>query len=816
MMFWPIRLGVMAICISAVGAVVRAQAATGNSAPVSRQTLSLDQGWRFHLGDIPPTAFKANGDEAEGAAQAGGAWGAAAPTFDDKNWRVLDLPHDWVIEQPYDPKARPAQGYRQRGIAWYRRQFKLAPSDRGKHLELQFDGVATYCTVWFNGSLVHRNWCGYTSFYIDITPMAQYGDALNTITVRVDANAMEGWWYEGAGIYRHTWLVKRNPVHIVTDGVYANPVRSADGQWTIPVEVTVENSGAETSTANAEVSLADPEGKPVAVGQAATTLGPWQQSVVKLSFPVASPQLWSIDTPKLYNVTTTVLSDGKPSDEISTKCGFRTFAFTADKGFFLNDRPLKLKGVCCHFDHAGVGVAVPDSLWEFRLRKLKEMGSNAYRCSHNPPPREFLDCCDRLGILVMDEERHFNTSPEYIGQLEWLVRRDRNHPSIILWSLFNEQNLVESTEQGREMARRLVSVVRSLDATRPVTAAQNHGQLEPANAAQALDVVGINYQLKDFDRIRAAYPDKPITSTEDTSQVMTRGEYVTDAARHVVASYDDRFWGDESTHREVWKEMATRPWMAGDFVWTGFDYHGEPKPFYWPSVSSFFGCMDLCGFPKAAFYIHQALWVTDRPVLQLVPHWNWAGKESQTIKVMALTNADSVMLSLNGKPLGEKRVDPFEMVSWDVPYQPGELEASGKKNGREVSRCIVQTTGDPVALRLIPDRTTLAGDGWDAVPVTVEAVDSDGRAVPTVNAPVEFEITGAGSIIGLGNGDPNCREPEKGNKRSLFNGLAQVIVQSERGGSGSLTLRAKANGVEAASTIIHVQATPPRPSVPVP
>jgi beta-galactosidase len=736
--------------------------------------------------------------------------------FDDKNWRLLDLPHDWMIEQPYDPNASPAQGYRRRGIAWYRRQFKLDTSDRGKHLELQFDGVATHCTVWFNGSLVYRNWCGYTSFYIDITPMAQYGDALNTIAIRVDANAMEGWWYEGAGIYRHTWLVKRNPVHVVTDGVYANPVRSTDGQWTVPVEVTLENSGTQPSTANAEVSLANPEGKPVAMGQAATTVGPWQQSVVKLSIPVASPQLWSIDTPKLYTVTTTVVTDGKISDEISTMCGFRTFAFTVDKGFFLNDQPLKLKGVCDHFDHAGVGVAVPDSLWEFRLRKLKEMGANAFRCSHNPPPAEFLDCCDRIGILVMDEERHFNTSPEYIRQLEWLVRRDRNHTSVILWSLFNEQNLVESTEQGREMARRLVSVVRSLDITRPVTAAQNRGQLDSDNAAQALDVVGINYQLKDYDRIRAAYPDKPITSTEDTSQVMTRGEYVTDAARHVLASYDDQFWGDESTHRSVWKEIATRPWIAGDFVWTGFDYHGEPKPFYWPSVSSFFGCMDLCGFPKTAFYINQALWVADRPVLQLVPHWNWAGKQGEPIRVMALTNADSVTLSLNGKPLGEKPVDPYQMVAWDVPYEPGKLEAMGKKKGHEVSRCVVQTTGDPVALRLIPDRSTLAGDGWDAIPVTVEAVDNNGRAVPTANLPVDFEIAGAGSIIGLGNGDPNCHEPEKGNKRSLFNGLAQVIVQSERGGSGTLTLTAKANGLVEASTTIRVEATPPRPSVPVP
>lgn len=807
-------LGAMTLAFAAVGFTATGQTEGANSPSPSRETFSLDQGWRFHLGDIPHTSFKANGDEAEGGAKGGGAWGAAAQRFDDSAWRELDLPHDWVVEQPFDPKAVRNQGYRSRGIAWYRRQFKLDPSDRGKHLELQFDGVSTHCTVWFNGTPLHRNWNGYTSFYIDITPLAQYGDAVNTIAVRVDANAMEGWWYEGGGIYRPTWLVKRNPVHIVTDGVYANPVKSANRQWRIPVEVTLENSGKTSSRARVEVGVVDPRGKKVAGGRTSATLDPWERTVVKLSIPVTSPALWSVDKPNLYSITTKVVSDGK-ADEVTTQCGFRTIRFDAAKGFFLNDQPLRLNGVCEHQDHAGVGVAVPDSLWEFRLRRLKEMGANAYRTAHNPPSRELLDLCDRLGMLVVDENRHFNVSAEYLGQLEWLVRRDRNHPSVILWSLFNEENALQGTEQGREMARRMMAVIKSLDTTRPITAAQNGGQLNPENVAQVLDVVGINYQVDKYDQIRAAYPNKPIISTEDTSQVMTRGAYATDWSRLILNSYDEKYPGWASTNRSAWEAIARQSSFGGGFIWTGFDYRGEPTPFGWPATSSYFGCMDLCGFPKTAFFIRQALWVQDRPVLTLVPHWNWAGKEGQPIKVMALTNADTVALSLNGKLIEEKPVDRFAMVEWQVPYASGKLEAVAKKNGKEVARHAVETTGAPVALRLTPDRRALVGDGCDALPVTVEALDKDGRPVPTANQMVAFEISGPGVIIGVGNGDPTSHEPDKGNKRSLFNGLAQVIVQSQRGGSGNLVLRAKAEGLKPAETTVSVKATPLPPSVPV-
>lgn len=792
-----------------------------------RERLSLDENWRFHLGDIARDSCPGGQgvnlygpDITYHGAKAGCAWGAAARGYDDKGWKQVTLPHDWVVEQPFDEKALKQQGYRPRGIGWYRRTFKLDPSDRGKNLELQFDGVATHCTVYCNGSAVHHNFCGYTSFHIDVSPMARYGNDENTIAVRVDADAMEGWWYEGGGIYRHTWLVKRSPVHVITDGVYANPVKGADGKWTIPAEVTLANTGSSAASALVDIGVFDAAGRKVAGGKsAAVKIVPMDQAVAKVSIPVDSPQLWSVEHPNLYEVRTTLASNNVVVDAVTTNCGFRTIRFDAKQGFFLNDKPLKLQGTSNHQDHAGVGVAVPDSIQEFRIRKLKEMGSNAYRSAHNPPSRELLDICDRLGMLVMDETRHFNASPEYLRQLEWLVRRDRNHPSVILWSLFNEEGL-EVNEEGMEMTRVMNAVVKRLDTTRPTTGGQNKGQLgsdgkaNPKNAAQVLDVVGINYQTDLYDQIRAAYPDKPIVSTEDTSQIMTRGEYTTDWKK-VVGSYDDVYpgWAATSNARNSWEAICKQTSFAGGFSWTGFAYRGEPTPYGWPSASSHFGAMDLCGFPKTEFFVRQAHFLKNKPVLTLIPHWNWPGKDGQNIKVLAATNCDSVTLSLNGKRIEEKQIHPFQMVEWQVPYAPGKLEAVAKKNGREVACFVVETTGNPLKLRLTPDRGAIAGNGGDAVPVTVEALDGQDRPVPTANLAVAFEISGPGRIIGVGNGDPNSHDPEKGDKVRVYNGLAQVIVQSTKD-AGEIKLTATADGLSPATISVKSSPTHPIPSVP--
>jgi beta-galactosidase len=782
----------------------------GSTPQPPRERLSLDPGWRFHLGDVPFPEIKGH-EDTYGNAKAGKAWGAAAPEFDDSTWRELDLPHDWAVEGPFDPNANVSQGYRPRGVGWYRRALRLDPADRGKHLELQFDAIATHATIWFNGTIVQRSFSGYTASNIDITPFAKYGDELNSIAIRVDAVPMEGWWYEGAGIYRHAWLVKRDPVHIVTDGVYAHPRRQQDGTWLIPAEVTLNNSGKETADVEVQVELSDPRGERVVAASGSARVEPLASSVVRVSLKVDSPRLWSIEDPVLYQVRTAVTRGGKTVDGVVTPAGFRYFRFDADRGFFLNDQPVKIQGVCLHQDHGGVGTAMPDSMWEYRLRRLKELGANALRCSHNAPAPELLDVADRLGILIMDENRNFNVSPEYMRQLEWLIRRDRNHPSIILWSVFNEEPM-QGSEIGYEMVRRMSATVKRLDDTRPVTAAMNNGMFAPVNVSQAVDVVGFNYQIKEYDRFHSAHPKIPMMSSEDTSAFMTRGEFTTDKSKNIMASYDDEAapWG--ATHRNAWQAIASRPFMAGGFVWTGFDYHGEPTPFTWPTASSFFGIMDLCGFPKTAYWLHQAQWKTE-PVLQLVPHWNWAGREGEPIKVMALSNADTVALSLNGKLISEQKVDPYEMVSWQVPYAPGRLEAVGRKDGKIIARTTVETTGAAVRLRLSADRPRIAGDGWDAMPVTVQAVDSKGRPVPTANLPVDFEIAG-GRIIGLCNGDPNSHEPEKGARRSLFNGYAQVIVQSlPQGAETTLALRASGAGVQPAQTKVRIDAVPPRPAV---
>lgn len=780
---------------------------------IVREQLSLNQGWRFYQGDIPFPEIKGHG-MSYGNAKAGKSWGAAAPEFDDTDWRLLNLPHDWAVEQPYDSTANLSQGYRKRGYGWYRRNFKLSQSDKGKFLELQFEGIATHCTVWFNGTLVNRNFCGYNSFSIDITPFAYYGNELNNIVVRVDAVQQEGWWYEGAGIYRNTWLVKTNPIHVITDGVFAQPIKDAKSGWIIPSEITIENAGKQDKEVQILIELINPSGKKITDKKISTSVKSLNRAIAKIQLEVANPELWTIEHPNLYQIKTSIIEAGKIIDQVNTTCGFRTIRFTADQGFFLNGKHVKLKGVCNHQDHAGVGVAVPDALWEFRLRRLKEMGANAYRCSHNPPSAAFLDACDRIGILVMDENRNFNVSPEYTRQLEWLVKRDRNHPSVILWSVFNEEPM-QGTENGYELVRRMSAIVKQLDTTRPVTAAASGGLLTPINVAQAVDVIGMNYQTGNYDKVHEAYPNVPITSSEDVSGLMVRGEYVTDKKRFIHSSYDTQFpsWG--TTHRNGWKKVDERPFLAGCFIWTGFDYRGEPQPYEWPAAGASFGIMDQCGFAKAAFYLHQAQWVS-HPVLHLIPHWNWPiDSIGKPIKVMAFTNAEKVKLFLNGKLISEKLVDKYEMVEWMVPYEPGKLQAIGIANNKEISQFTVETTGQPASLQLIPDRKSIAGDGYDAVPITVQALDIQGRPVPNTNIDISFELIGPGKIIGLGNGNPNSHEPEKGNQRKLFNGLAQVIIQSDFNAKGSVILKAKSNAVKSAELSIVINDVPQLPSVEV-
>ncbi len=803
-MIEPTRRGVLAGSAAVGGLLASGHAvARGPATRSPRERLSFDEGWRFHEGDIPfPPILDHEAAYANG--KAGNASGAAASDYDDSDWARVAIPHDWALGQPFDRAANIDQGFRRRGIGWYRRTFALDPADRDRHLELQFHAIATHATVWINGTLAHRHFSGFTGFEIDLDGFVLFGDDLNTVAIRVDADATEGWWYEGAGLYRHAWLTRRCRLHIATNGVHADPRREPHG-WHVPVTATIVNGNPTDAAVTIEAILFDPADRPVGRSRANVTIAADADAIAQLSIPVVDPHLWSPDTPTLYRVETRLLYDDRVQDQVDTIIGFRTIHFDAALGFLLNGQPLKIKGVCTHQDHAGVGVAVPDSLWDYRLRRLKAMGANALRCAHNAPAAELLDAADRIGILVMDEHRELSAADDTLDRLAWLIRRDRNHPSIILWSLCNEESL-QSSALGVAMVRRMKAVVRALDPARPITAALNGAMFASPNIADELDVVGFNYGTAQYDRYHATYPARPLLSSEDTSAYMMRGALRTDRAAHVLADDDSEHAGWGLSHRAAWRSIAGRPFMAGSFVWTGFDYRGEPTPFEWPSVGASFGAMDLCGFAKSAFYIRRALW-TNTPMLELSPHWTWPGHEGQPITVMAITNADRVVLRLNGRIVADVPVDPFAMASIPLTYAPGRLEGIAYRGKRAVAHHRIDTAGPAVALRLMPDRLMLAGDRRDTVPVTVDAIDARGRAVPDATATIRFGIAG-GTILGVGNGDPNSHESDlptdngRAATRRLFNGLAQILVQA--GDAAKLRLTATSEGTRPDSVSLSV------------
>ncbi|CCW19264.1 Beta-galactosidase [Sphingobium indicum BiD32] len=769
--------------------------------------LLLDDGWRFHEGDIDVPSPVGH-HLTYLSVKAGNARGPAAIDWDDGDWPMVRLPHDWASAQPFVQTANVSQGYRPRGIGWYRRTFRLDPVDRDKRLELHFGGIATQATIWINGSVVARNFSAYNAIIIDITPFARFGEEDNVVAIRVDANAMEGWWYEGAGLYRHAWLARRPAVSIATDGVHCDP-RQEDGTWRVPVTLTVESIARDPRSMRVTAVLRDPAGQEVARQQAMLDIPSLKQASVALTIPVAAPHLWSVADPALYSVDISL--DGPDgSDRRIIPIGFRTIAFDADRGVLLNGTPVKLKGVCLHLDHAGVGVAVPDALLAWRLARLKDMGCNAIRCSHNAQADEFYVLCDQMGFLVMDENRIFNPAPENLAQLEWLVRAHRNHPSIILWSVFNEEPM-QGTRAGVEMVRRMRAAVRELDDSRPVTAAMNGSFYDPDNVSQVVDVMGFNYYPNDYDRFHVLNPRQPITSSEDTSAFMTRGAYASDARAHVSASMDEEAadWG--ATHRKAWKAIAERPFVAGGFVWTGFDYHGEPTPYEWPTIASFFGILDLCGFAKTAYDIRRAQWMDDRAVVGVAPHWTWPGREGQPIDLLVTSNAPRVRVRVNGRIVADQPCDRIMGVAVRTSYEPGLLEVEALRDGQVVARAAHHSAGPAVALRLTPTRAHLRGDGEDVLAITIDAIDARGHHVPVAQNLAHFTVTGA-TLIGVGNGDPNCHESEKAPERSLFNGLAQMIVQAGTG-RGQIRVEAQADGLRPSRLILPQLAVPMRASV---
>ncbi|MCX6145160.1 MAG: DUF4982 domain-containing protein [Ignavibacteriales bacterium] len=787
-----------------------------------REKLLLDSGWKFHLGDAsdPKNDFE-YGVQAT-FAKAGETAGAIHPNFNDSTWRTLDVPHDWAVELDFvnvkDEDVK-SHGYKPIGrqfakstVGWYRRAFFVPKEDEGRRLEVKFDGVFRDCIVWFNGHYLGNNLSGYSEFSYDITDYLQYGQK-NVIVVRVDVSQYEGWFYEGAGIYRHTWLIKTDPVHIPDYGIFVHTAVSKNVAQ-VYSETDVINTSETGTPCTLSSFVIDERGTIAASSSKETAVPANERTTVRGELAVNNPLLWSIEQPHLYTLVSVVRSHGVTVDSVRTAFGIRTVHFDKDKGLFLNDKRVEIKGVCNHQDHAGVGSALPDRLQYYRIERLKEMGSNAYRTSHNPPTNELLEACDKLGMLVLDENRLMGSTPELIGQFERLVLRDRNHPSVILWSLGNEEWVIQNTDIGKRIAQSLIVRLKQLDPTRLYTYAANNGNM--FNGINGiLPIRGFNYMsISDIDKYRKEHPEQILLGSEEASTLCTRGIYANDTARGYMCDYDLYPPGWGATAEKWWKFYAAREWLAGAFVWTGFDYRGEPTPYSWPCINSHFGIMDVCGFPKNNFFYYQSWW-SDKDVLHIAPHWNWRGKEGQMIDVWCQSNCESVELFLNGKSLGKKTMELNSHLEWKVPYQPGILEARGMRNGKQMVRK-VETTGQPVRIKMVADRTLIQADGEDVTVVTVTALDDKGREVPVADNLIRFDLKGMGKIIGVGNGDPSSHEPDKylvgQYRRRLFNGKCQVIVQSIKE-AGTLDLKASSDGFKEESIIVRLEAVPLRPSV---
>jgi len=791
-----------------------------------REQLLFDFGWKFTFGHgSDPTKDLGFGFGQSDFSKTGD-FEFAKAGFDDSHWRLLDLPHDWAVELPFvhddygtgDSQLR-SHGYKPLGrrfpetsVGWFRREFEIPLSDAGRRIWVEFDGVFRDALVFVNGCFIGRNNNGYVPFRFDLTDFLSYG-ARNYIVLRVDASFGDGWFYEGAGIYRHVWLTKTDAVHL---GKWESTVRSSLNGKTAKLDFStiVRNQSDQPQNTKVRWKVLDAGGESVAAAESRTQSIPaWESWSFCAVATLSNPSLWSVGEPNLFSAVVTAESDGKVRDAERVIFGVRTVVFDPDKGFFLNGKPLKLQGTCNHQDHAGVGSALPDRLQSFRLGVLREMGCNAVRTSHNMPTPEWVEACDRMGVMLMCETRQMSSSIEGMQQLEAMVKRFRNSPSIVSWSIENEERQMQGpmAEQGARIGASMVRLCYKLDPTRVVSAAVDGNNEQ--GVSNSLDVVGFNYNLNQPDGFHKRHPNRPIFGSETSSAVSTRGEYRTDVLRNVISGLDG-MWG---TPEDWWKFYSTRQWAAGGFAWTGFDYRGEPSPYGWPSISSQFGIFDTCGFPKDYFYYYKAWWRTE-PSLHLFPHWNWAGREGDEISVWVYSNLDEVELFVNGNSRGSQKMPYLGHVEWKVRYEQGAIEARGSKNGKVVLTEKRETTGPAASIKLTADRTQIDADGEDVVILKVEALDGQGRLVPTADDLVTFKVSGPGKLIGVGNGDPNCQESDKGSNRSLFNGLAQAIVQSSKT-AGDIQVEVVAKGgmasARAAARItISTRQVVMRPTVP--
>ena len=784
-----------------------------------RERLLLDFGWRFHFGhgSDPAKDFGFGNGRSGSFQKTGNFLPAGSLAFDDSDWTPLDLPHDWAVELPFvnDPELMSkgfhplGRKYPETSVGWYRRVFELDQADAGKRISLEFDGAYREAMVVLNGFYIGRHSSGYDPFRFDVTDFVNHGGR-NALLVRVDATSSDGWFYEGAGIYRHVWLVKTRPVHVKQWGTF---VRSElkPGTAALAIRTELVNGTPDAKDARVVSTVLDPDGKEVGkTVTAAVAVPPVGEHVLEQQVSVRQPRLWSLEERNLYTLVTEVYSGNALVDRSTSRFGIRSIKMDPARGLLLNGRPVKVKGTCNHQDHAGLGVALPDAVQRYRIRKLKEMGCNGLRTSHNPPTPELIDACDEQGMLVFAETRMMSSNPEGLAQFENLVRQFRNHPSVFMWSMGNEEGTANSG-RGVGILTDMKAVAGRHDGSRPVSIAPT-GAIGTGGLTVG-DVIGYNYQDPQAAAYHKAHPDRPVIGTETVSAVCTRGIYITDPAKGFVSSYDPYTTTGRASAEGWWRFCDAQEWLAGGFVWTGFDYRGEPSPNGWPNISSQYGIIDLCGFPKDTFFYYQSWW-TQQPVLHLFPHWNWPGYEAKKIAVWVHSNMDRVELFLNGQSLGPQEMRKDQHLAWNVAYAAGVLEARGYKDGKLALTTRRETTGTPATIALSVDRQEIAADGEDVAMIAVEVRDERGRIVPVAENEIAFKISGSGKLIGTGNGNPTDQDPDKGASRKVFGGLCMAIVQSSKN-AGPITVEASSHGLAPATLTINAKSVALRPQVAV-
>jgi beta-galactosidase len=783
-----------------------------------RDKENFDLSWQFHLGDIAiKRQVKVGGQD--GLTNTNVKFITTKDTIIDytntesakifypADWKEVNLPHDWAVEGDFvhddEMGNQPAvSGFLPTGIGFYRKEFTIPESDKGRKISIEFDGIFRNSSVWVNGHRVGSHKSGYTPSNYDLTDVLRYGnEGKNAILVKVDASEYEGWWYEGAGIYRHVWLSKTDRLHVDRFGTYVTTPKVSSEEASVSISTTLKNEYKEVKDFTLNSKIVDLKGAVLDTKSTNQKIEPYSTLEISQSGTIKAPLLWSPEEPNLYKVLTEVVESGKVVDTYETTFGVRTIEFNRD-GFFLNGKLCPVKGTSNHQDFAGVGVALPDKLNWYKLKLLKDVGCNGYR-THHPSTPEMLNMCDSMGMLVLAENRYLSSSEEGLDELKTLLYRDRNHPSIFIWSMENEEWIQGSTT-GARILETMVETTHKIDPTRPVTAAMNHGRND-GNYSEILDVVGYNYGDKQLAYVKdhEAYPNRIQFCTESTSFISTRGEYEHSWGKSYVSNLTlwQPEWGPYPG--EDWADIVKYPYLGGTFVWTGFDYRGEPTPFRWPCVTSNFGFMDICGFPKDGYYAYKAAW-TDIPTVHIFPHWNWAGKEGDSIQVHSYTNCDEVELFLNGKSIGKKKAEPYKKLVWDLVYQPGKLEARGYKGGKVITKDIVETTGKPAQVSLRSDVQTLKADGTDVSVIKVSILDAKGRVVPIADNLVKFSIEGPGKIIGTENGNPTSHEPDKASQRKAFNGYCMLLVQSDKN-VGEIRIKAVSENLKEKVLIIKVQ-----------